>query len=153
MFQQPISLLQKEITWRITGCFEIFTKYSMFWCNHFQDLGNYGSNRMNSWTKTWGNLYWFLQYGIHLKKKKKLNIIPNLLCCIILSQLKKRWGRTEDKNIISSGSLSYLLSAIRQHNPNFLFTIWKSNHWVSSFYLFFFVKKEHKRTRIDKLWF
>jgi hypothetical protein len=51
---------------------------------------------------------------------------------------QKRWGRTEDKNIISSGSLSYLLSAIKQHNPNFLFTTWKSNHWVSSFYFFFF---------------
>lgn len=102
--------------------------------------------------QTWGTLYWFLQYGNHLQKIW----IPFLLCCIILSQLKTidRWGRTEDNNIVSSGSLSYLLSANKQHNPNFLFTTWKSNHRVSIFYLiFFFVKKDHKRKWIDKLCF
>jgi len=101
MFQQPISLLQKEITWRITSCFEIFTKCSMFWCNHFQDLGNYGRDRMNSWTKTWGTSIGFYNMEPILKKKKKIEYHTQFIMLHNFEPTKnkkqKRWGRTEDK--------------------------------------------------------
>jgi hypothetical protein len=107
--------------------------------------------------KDLGDFYWFLQYGTHLKKKKNLNIIPNLLCCIILSQLKtkNKKDEVEQKTKISLALVHFHISSQQLNNIILISYLLHENltieSQVSTF--FFFVKKEHKRTRIDKLWF
>lgn len=68
--------------------------------------------------KDLGDFYWFLQYGTHLKKKKKLNIIPNLLCCIILSQLKtkNKKDEVEQKTKISLALVHFHISSQQLNN-------------------------------------
>lgn len=68
--------------------------------------------------KDLGDFYWFLQYGTHLKKKKILNIIPNLLCCIILSQLKtkNKKDEVEQKTKISLALVHFHISSQQLNN-------------------------------------
>jgi hypothetical protein len=66
---------------------------------------------------------------------------------------QKRWGRTEDK--ISLALVHFHISSRQLKNIILISYLLHENltieSQVSTF--FFFVKKEHKRTRIDKLWF